>query len=322
MGYFPPSMIPRRSFLALLLAGSLATSWAAGPLKLLTIGNSFADDATTYLPSLAKAGGKDLVVYRVNLGGHSLEQHAGYLAAYTADPADPKGSPYKSIDRKDQVSLPQALKADKWNFVTIQQVSHKSPDPATYEPYATQLIDEIRKDAPQAKILVHQTWAYREDSPSYKDGKTQQTMYDGLKAAYEKLAHQHALEILPSGTAFQNARQSPDWKFQFPDPNFDYANPKQGAAPDQKGSLNMGWRWAKNKEGELKFTLDANHANVAGKYLAASVWYEVIFGTSVLDNTFVPEGLTPEQAAQLRQLAHDTVQEQKKAQASPTPAAS
>ena len=64
--------------------------------KILTVGNSFADNAATFLPDLAKAGGKQLICYRADLPGHSLKQHAGYIEAYEANPGDPKGSPYKN----------------------------------------------------------------------------------------------------------------------------------------------------------------------------------------------------------------------------------
>lgn len=295
-----------------LLLGSAFLANATEPFRLLTVGNSFADDATSFFPKLAKAGGKDVVIYKANLGGHSLKQHAGYLKAFLADPADPKGRPYPALgESKEKASLPEALKSQRWDAVTVQQYSLKSPDASTYEPFATELVTEIHKDAPQAKIYVQQTWAYREDSGNYKDGKTQQTMYEGLKAAYETMAKNHELTILPVGTAFQNARATENWKFVYPDPAFDYKNPPADAVPVQKGSLNVGWKWGKDKEGNVKFALDANHANVAGRYLAGCVWYEVLFGESVLDNSFVPEGLTPEQAAELRKIAHDTVAAQK-----------
>lgn len=308
-------MHSRRSLLKLVatcLLGTAILANAAEPFRLLTVGNSFADDATSFFPQIAKAGGKDVVVYRANLGGHSLEQHASYLAAYLKDPADPKGRPYPALAGGEKASLPEVLKSKKWDAVTIQQYSLKSPDATTYEPFATELINEIRQDAPQAKIFVHQTWAYREDSPQFQKGdNTQAKMYENLKAAYETLAQKHGLKIIPVGTAFQNARATAEWKFTFPDPAFDYKNPPANTLPDQKGSLNVGWKWGKDKEGQAKFMLDANHASPAGKYLAACVFYEMLFGESVLDNSFVPPGLTPEQAAQLRRIAHDTVAAQK-----------
>jgi hypothetical protein len=55
----------------------------------------------------------------------------------------------------------------KWDYVTIQQASIKSHDFSTYQPHAGFLRDLITKHAPQAKLLIHQTWAYRVDDPRF-----------------------------------------------------------------------------------------------------------------------------------------------------------
>lgn len=283
-------------------------------VKVLTVGNSFADDACALLPDLAKAGGKDLLLVRANLGGHSLAQHVGYLQAYEANADDPKGSPYTAPaylatpDRK-KINLKAILTSKPWNFVTIQQVSNTSFQEESYEPYAGILIDYIRKNAPTAEILIQETWAYREDHEMFKDGKlNQQSMYEGLKAAYDKLSQRYGLRIIPSGDAYQAARKLPRWTFTFPDPKFDYANPAPGSLPDQQASLNVGWKWDKDKTtGQPKLILDAKHSNLYGRFLISCVWYEVIFNDSVLDNPFVPTGMSPEDAVLLRQVAHEAV---------------
>ncbi len=286
----------------------------AQPVKVLTVGNSFADDACVLLPDLAKAGGKNLFLVRANLGGHSLAQHVGYLQAYEANADDPKGSPYTApawlaTPDKKKTNLKALLTSKDWNFVTIQQVSTTSFQEETYEPFASILIGYIRKNAPTAEILIQQTWAYREDHEMFKDGKlNQQSMYDGLKAAYDKLAQRYGLRIIPSGDAYQAARKLPRWTFTFPDPKFDYAHPAPGALPDQHASLNVGWKWDKDKTtNEPKLVLDAKHSNLYGRFLISCVWYEVIFNDSVLTNPFVPAGMSPEDAALLRQVAHEVV---------------
>ncbi len=228
---------------------------------------------------------------RANLGGHSLAQHVGYLQAYEANADDPKGSPYAAPawmagSDKKKTNLKALLTSKPWNFVTIQQVSTTSFQEESYEPFAGILIDYIRKNAPTAEILIQQTWAYREDHEMFKDGKlNQQSMYEGLKAAYDKLSQRYGLRIIPSGDAYQAARKLPRWTFTFPDPKFDYANPAPGALPDQHASLNVGWRWDKDKKtNEPKLVLDAKHSNLYGRFLISCVWYEVIFNDSVLTN--------------------------------------
>lgn len=45
------------------------------PVKILAVGNSFSEDATFYLPQIAEAGGKSLILGRLYIGGCSLERH-------------------------------------------------------------------------------------------------------------------------------------------------------------------------------------------------------------------------------------------------------
>ena len=298
-------------FVALFFAASLPAQEPA-PVKLLTIGNSFANNATAYIKDMAAADKRSLVFCGMNLPSHSLEQHASYIAAYEANASDPRGSPYKNpFDSKGpKISLKKALEADKWDFVTIQQASPKSYFPETYEPFAKTIVEYVRKYAPQAEILVLETWAYREDHPFFAAGDLNQLlMYSRLREAYQGLAGRYGLRIIPIGTAFQNARKDSHWKFTYPDPAFDYKAPASGTVPKQPGSLNVGWMWGKDLEtGKTQFVLDAKHANTAGKFLGAATLYELIFGADVEKNTFTPPGLPVDEAALLRKIAHDTVE--------------
>ncbi len=223
---------------------------ADNTIKLLTIGNSFARDATKYLPGMAKAGNHDFLLFQANPGGCSMEAHAKWIEAHKLDPESPAGKPYpamftpwrNAVPKGKKYSLAEILQAEDWNYVTIQQLSSLSCKPETFEPYAKTIIDCIRENAPGAEILVHQTWAYREDYPGFADGTfTQAKMFDQLQAAYTGLAERYGLRVIPVGEAFQRARSTPRWSFSFPDENFDYTHPLQGTRPTQTGSLNIGW---------------------------------------------------------------------------------
>ena len=247
-------------------------------IKLLTIGNSFADNVTALLPSFAEAGGKGLLIFRANLGGHSLQQHVGYLQAFEANPNNPKGHAYKkhadprSGEIKD-FSLREALESEDWDVVTLQQASHLSFKPESFQPFATILVDYIHKYAPHSEILIFETWAYPDDYfPKFKEeGLDQQKMYAGLKAAYEKLSADTGLRIIPVGDAFQKVR-----------------------ALSPAISLNV----AGDK-----------HANQSGKYLGAAVFYEALFRDNVESNPFVPPGISSSDAKAMRQAAHETALE-------------
>ncbi len=249
-------MKTRRKALACLLlafAGLVSLSPAsAKTIRLLTIGNSFAEDSTAFLPAMAKSAGNEVILFRANPGGCTFERHANAMRAFEANPEDPKGRLYASRwtparpEAPAKYSLQEALAAEKWDYVTIQQVSNLSFKYDTFEPYAGEIIACVRKYAPTAEILIHQTWAYRQDYPGFADGKfNQQKMFDGLVSAYAQLSGKYKLRIIPVGTAMQEARKLPRWTFRFPDPTFNYVDPAPGTKPDQTGSLNVGWKITK-----------------------------------------------------------------------------
>ena len=297
-----------------LLVLATAPGWSAeqDEIKLLTVGNSFADNSTRYLEDFAKSAGRKVRLYKANLGAHSLQMHVGYLRAYEANPEDPKGSPYTGVANpatgaKPKLSLRKALELEKWDYVTVQQVSTLSSQADSYEPWAGELIAYIRQHAPSAKILGLETWTHREDSWMYKNLTTPERMHLAIQKAYAALAERHGIGILPVGDAFQAARATPEWKFQYPDPNFDFKTAQPDALPAQPGSLNVGWKWETDAATKkTKLVNDPAHCNAAGQYLATSVLYEALFG-GLEKVTYCPPGLTPEQAASLREIAGKTV---------------
>lgn len=310
---FPAPAISKFLAVFLLLLGMAGPLFAdeRSSVKLLTIGNSFAGNATEFLPELSMAGGKKLQIFRVALPGCSMERHAKLLQA--AQDGKPEGNAYTGINprtgEKGKFNLADALGAQPWEFVTIQQASKLSFLPETFQPYADELVAAVRKLAPHAEIMIHETWAYRKDHPIFQknDGFTPEKMYEGLKDAYRKLAGKYGFRLIPVGDAFQAARQTERWTY-VKDPNFNFANPPADTLPRQDGDLIGGWRWLRNKEtGKLQFNLDAMHANVAGRYLGASVWYLILFNADTVPATFTPKGLSPDDAAKLREIAQATV---------------
>lgn len=277
-------------------------------VRILTVGNSFTHNATRYLDDIVLAAGHKLTQKMLSIGGSPLERHASMALAYEKDPADPS-----ALYASDE-SLPQALQSENWDVVTIQQASIKSHDVETYRPYAAQLADIVHRYAPQAQLLVHQTWAYRKDDPRFSgtpkaagEPATQAAMYEGINHAYRTITAELSARRIPVGDAFWLADNDVDFGFQGSD-DFDATQATYPELLDQTHSLHVGYRWLK-RSGEQTLHMDGHHANLAGEYLGACVWFECLFGESSVGNAFVPDKLDPEYAAFLQSVAHRAVEQ-------------
>lgn len=312
--------MPRLLLLALTLAllspvrlhsADAAPAKASKTVRLLTIGNSFSGNATQYLGAIAKAGGHTLIHREASSGGFTMQQHWEKHEAAERNPSDPKGQyPTKK-------TLRQSLTLEPWDYVTIQQASIRSHDPASYHPYAKELCDLVHQLAPKAEILLHETWEYRVDDPRFAktdfpagEPRTQDEMYQMLSKAYDTVGKELGLRIIPVGDAFHAVNHDPAWHFN-PDRTFDPKSAKAPALPDQTHSLNRGWNWKTEKD-KTTLVMDGHHASPLGCYLAACVWYEVLFNESVAGNSYLPTGIKPEEAKYLQERAHEAVERRAK----------
>ena len=122
-------------------------------MNILSIGNSFSQDAQRYLHRIAKADGFVLYTFNLYIGGCSLSLHYRNMIsdekAYTLE-MNGESTGFK-------VSLKDALLNRDWDVITIQQVSDKSPYYETYQPYLGEIVEYVRLYAPKAKIAMHQT---------------------------------------------------------------------------------------------------------------------------------------------------------------------
>lgn len=279
-------------------------------VRLLTVGNSFADNALDFLPEITKAAGHELVLGRANLGGCSLERHWNHVEQYEADNAASGGRPY----RGGKYSLAEMLAQQQWDVITIQQVSFKSHDLKTYHPYVEKLYAYIRERAPEARILIHQIWAYRVDDKRFvPDNKgvephTQEVMYQQVRDAYHTVADELDIDIIPSGDAMYLADGDSKWGFRT-DPSLDVTAHVYPQVPEQPHSLHKGWHWSKpDGNGKRVLQNDGHHASAAGCYLIGCVWFETIFGESCVANSFRPPKLDDAYVQFLQKMAHEAAE--------------
>lgn len=274
-------------------------------MNILTIGNSFTDSLERYFPAAVGSARCDLHFERANFGGCELGRHWSYIEA---EERDVRCRIYQG-GRK----LRSILELRAWDVVTIQQASHDSWRPETFQPWAGNIITYVKKHAPQAEVVIQQTWAYRADHPQLLPGSewgiSQDEMYERLTVNYTKLAHDYKLRIIPSGYAVQLTRRNSERKFV----NYDPAILETLAWPDlppQAGDVVGQCSWRKNPDtGELYLQRDLIHLNPRGQYLQACVWFAMLYGKKVEEIRLIPEEIGNSDAEFLRRTAQQAVDE-------------
>lgn len=298
---------------------------AKKPLKVLMIGNSFSESVMCETPKLAAASGFVLDIAQAGIGGCPLDKHWTNVVKSTDAEFKPYGLHYSYGSLKDQskapiaklgrkTNIPQALVAEKWDVVTIQQASGKSAFYDTYLPYADNLIAKIRELALQAEIVIQETWSY-----SPYDGRLAawkldpKGMHAALKDAYSQLAKKHGLRVIPTGDAAQLFRERLPVNYGTPLTKKEIAALKQPETIDFHGDVAGSSAWKKGRKGkqkdwqEIKLRTDFTHFNARGHYLQACVWTAFLFKADPTAFTYRPDGLPESEAKLMRECARDAI---------------
>lgn len=214
-------------------------------MNVLAIGNGFSQDATRYLCGIAAHDGCDMTVVNLNAYKCSLSEH------YKNHLTDAKvyALEYNGESTGFNVSIKEALLSRDWDVITLQQLSTQSTDYETFQPYIDALAKYIRKYAPKAKLVLHQTWAYDQNSRELADAGYEDKfrMSMDVKKAYENAFEDiEADKIIPSGDLF----------------------------------LRMSAQGLKVYRNGTRATLGV------GRYGLGLLWYTSLTGRSVMKNTF------------------------------------
>ena len=244
---------------------------ASDRIRILAIGNSFSDDAMSYLPDiLLECGVREVLIGNLVIGGCSLQthwdnaQHNKALYNY-----------YKNIQGTWQAhpekTLRHGLEDAQWDLVTLQQVSSQSGKPETYNTDLTNLIAYVREACPQARLAWHMTWSYAPGSTHGAFGAYDQDsekMYRAIvQAVQTKILPNRIFSLLiPAGTAIQNGRRS---------------------------------------LGE-DLTRDGYHLNKAGRFLVGLTWARSL-GLPIDNVKTLPEEVPPAYLPKLKQAAEQAV---------------
>jgi hypothetical protein len=247
-------------------------------IKVLAIGNSFSEDAIeNHLYDLAKEKGKTIILGNLYIGGASLDLHWENMqeghAVYDFRKIDENG--VKS--NRPNTSITDALQEEDWDYITVQQVSQLSGKIETIAPVLKKVVAFVRQNTRKSnpQILYHQTWAYANDATH--DGfinyqRDQEKMYQAIVHTTATIRSYSFIDgVIPTGTAIQNAR-----------------------------SMLIG----------NQLTRDGYHlSEPLGRYVAACTWYIYLFGKGNDAFSYMPDGITREEAALAQKAAEEANKE-------------
>lgn len=183
--------------------------------KVLSIGNSFSDNATKHLYEIAKAYGfEEVIIGNLFIGGCDISTHRVNAAYNNANYIYRKASAESDgvIVNTPNSTMEYGILDEDWQYITLQQQSTKAGLTNSFE-FLPQLADYVKSKATNkdVKIFWHMTWAYaweNNNSGFVNFDNDQYVMYEAIVNA-TKTAVLPVVDfdgVIPSGTAIQNAR--------------------------------------------------------------------------------------------------------------------
>ncbi len=223
-------------------------------MKVLSIGNSFSEDAQAYLHKLALECGIEIDSVNLFIGGCSLVTHYNNImenkVAYMVEE--------NGVRTEKWASVSSALDNEIYDIITLQQASSSSGMPQTYIPYLVEIYNFVKEKQPSAKIYFHQTWAYEIDSEhsgfaNYNHSQTE--MFRRIVDASQMASKLISAPIIPSGSVIQSIRDTVE--------GFDYKN------------------------GGLSLCRDGFHLSLDyGRFSAAATWIKCLTGKNIVIDGF------------------------------------
>lgn len=168
------------------------------------------------------------------------------------------------------------IAANTWDYVVLQDQSQIPSFPWSQVqtdvlPFAESLCESIRAANSCAVPLFFDTWGRENGDPQWDSIDTFTEMNQRLYYAYEYMADANSGLLSPVGIAFEHI-----------------------ANDGSTGDVTFA----------QLYSGDGSHPSVFGSYLAACVFYEQIFETSSIGNTYLPVGINVTQAGYLQDVAH------------------
>lgn len=228
-------------------------------LSVLTIGNSFAENASVYATEIAYANGKNLTFGYLKSPSCTIEKHydaaVNDIAGFKFQVTSPNGSGgVNKVTVKDGTdttvdapnaehgaTVAEALAYTDWDVIVFQQESSAARSYETFEKLPL-LIEYVKTACPDAQLMFHEVWRW---------GTWTDADFANIKANTERIARENGLEIIPSGLAFEYSREETG--------NVNYPNDNDGYY---------------------------QHANTYGQYMAGVCYVNKLFGIECSADAF------------------------------------
>lgn len=226
-------------------------------IKIFGAGNSFTEDAFTWLSQIAAADGIEIMTVLPFVGGCTFKRHLDKIASSS----DEYDLILNGKNTGKKVTFDQALSMEKWDIVTFNQGSVQAGRPGSYVPFLNDLKSYILNRSPDAKPYIYQTWAYESDATHpyyYVYNNNQKEMWTRTQDCYHLASRLIDAPVIPVGEVIQYLRDNVT--------EFDYQN----------GGMSL------NRDG---FHL----TEIYGRYVAGLTYYYSLFKGDILNNKFLPE---------------------------------
>ena len=242
-------------------------------MKVVSIGNSFANNMQRFAHQIAQASGQDLTVVNAYYPGCTMQMHVDFLQK-----DDPVYDLYKNgVCAEKGVTLKKILTSEEFDYVTLQpgtsgwQTYGRVPD---LFPYILDLVAAAMAFQPRADLIYNHYWS---DSSN------------GKRALFTEFFSGDRNKMLAWWQEYADrAAQIPDIRF---------VNPCWAAVEEAYPAL-----------GDRLYDDGGYHLSAIGSYLQGCLWTEFFTGAHPSD-TFIPDGvsITPREASLLRDAAHRAV---------------
>lgn len=208
---------------------------------------------------------------------HLIEELAAADGNQLIHDANTPGGYQLSQHATDATTLSK-IASQPWDFVVIQEQSQKPSFPdaqvqSSVYPYATILVDSVRSNDACSIPLFYDTWGHENGDSQWVGINTFEKMNNRIFHAYTTMTTDAEGMMSPVGAAYRHIKMDTNAAVDF----------------------------------TALYQSDESHPTIFGSYLGACIFNDVLFSTTSLNNTFIPNAINGVQANYLQTVADHVV---------------